>query len=386
MPLSKTFIPDFIPAMKTPALLLALLASATALVAADPIKVGEFACLTGKDATFGQSQHKGIQLALEELNAAGGVLGRPFELITEDNQSKPGESATIAKKLLSRDKVIAILGEVTSGRSLEVAPLAQREKIPMIATGATNPKVTQTGNYIFRVCFIDDFQGTVMAKFALSDLKAKKVATLTSVSSAYSVGLAKFFKETFVAGGGTVVAEQKFNEGDKDFRAQLTAIKAANVDAVFVPGYYTEAALIARQARSLGLNVPLFGGDGWESEKLLEIGGEALNGTYYSTHFTPENKDPRVAEFVKKFKERWSGETPDAYAALGYDALYILADSIKRSGGTDGAKLREAIGATKAFSGASGVTTINAERNASKPATIITVAEGKLKFHKTVAP
>ena len=377
--------------MKTPALLLLALSLSNGLalapaLAAAPIKIGEFACLTGKDATFGQSQHKGIVLALEEINAAGGVLGRPIEVISEDNQSKAGESATVAKKLLSRDKVVAILGEVTSGRSLEVAPLAQGAKIPMIATGATNAKVTQTGNYVFRVCFIDDFQGTVMAKFALTDLKAKKVATLTSVSSAYSVGLAKVFKETFVAGGGTVVAEQKFNEGDKDFRAQLTAIKAAGVDAVFVPGYYTEAALVARQARSLGLTMPLFGGDGWESEKLLEIGGDALNGTFYSTHFTPENKDPAVTAFVAKFKARWNNETPDAYAALGYDALQVLVDAIRRTGGTEGPKLREAIAATRNFSGASGVTTLDKDRNASKPATIITIKDGKLAFHKTVAP
>ncbi len=368
------------------ALALGCVIGAVSLHAADTIKVGEFACLTGKDATFGQSQHKGIQLALEELNAAGGVLGKKIELITEDNQSKSGESATVAKKLLSREKVIAILGEVTSGRSLEVAPLAQGAKIPMIATGATNAAVTQKGNYVFRVCFIDDFQGTVMAKFAKEDLKAKKVATLTSVSSAYSVGLAKVFKEFFVAGGGTVVAEQKFNEGDKDFRAQLTAIKAANVDAIFVPGYYTEAALVARQARSLGITQPLFGGDGWESEKLLEIGGDALNGSYYSTHFTPENKDAAVTTFVKKFKARWSNETPDAYAALGYDALYVLVDSIKRAGTTDGTKLRDAIAATKNFSGASGVTTLDKDRNASKPATIIAVKDGKLAFHRTVAP
>jgi branched-chain amino acid transport system substrate-binding protein len=369
--------------MKNHVLFLIALALSVGAAAAEPIKVGEFACLTGKDATFGQSQHKGIQLALEELNAAGGVLGRPFDLITEDNQSKPGESATVAKKLLSRDKVVAILGEVTSGRSLEVAPLAQSAKIP---TGATNAKVTQTGSYIFRVCFIDDFQGVVMAKFAKEDLKAAKVATLTSVSSAYSVGLAKVFKETFVASGGTVVVEQKFNEGDKDFRAQLTAIKASGAEAVFVPGYYQEAALVARQARSLGLTMPLFGGDGWESEQLLKIGGESLNGTYYSTHFTPENKDAAVAEFVKKFKARWNGEIPDAYAALGYDALYVLADSIKRAGSTEGPKLREAIAATKNFAGASGVTTLDKDRNASKPATIIAIADGKLKFHKTVAP
>jgi branched-chain amino acid transport system substrate-binding protein len=367
-------------------LLFALAATSAALTAQETIKVGEFACLTGKDATFGQSQHKGILLALEELNAAGGVLGKKIELISEDNQSKPGESATAAKKLLSREKVIALLGEVTSGRTLEVAPLAQGAKIPLIATGATNPAVTQRGDYVFRVCFIDDFQGTVMAKFALNDLKAKKVATLVSVSSAYSVGLAKFFKETFVAGGGTVVAEQKFGEGDKDFRAQLTAIKAANVDAIFIPGYYTEAALIALQARSLGLTVPLFGGDGWESEKLLELGGAALNGSYYSTHFTPENKDPAVAVFVKKFKARWKDETPDAFAALGYDALYVLVDAIKRAGTTAGPALRNALAATKNFPGASGITTLDKDRNASKPATIITVKDGKLEFFKTVAP
>ncbi len=366
--------------------LLPLLGLAAIAHAADPIKIGEFACLTGKDATFGQSQNKGIKLAEEEINAAGGVLGRPIEVVVEDNQSKPGESATVAKKLLSRDKVVAILGEVTSTRSLEVAPLAQGAKIPMIATGATNAAVTQKGDYVFRVCFIDDFQGTVMAKFATEDLKAKKVATLTSVSSAYSVGLTKVFKESFIASGGTVVAEQKFNEGDKDFRAQLTTIKAAGVDAIFVPGYYTEAALIARQARSLGITQPLFGGDGWESEKLLEIGGDALNGSYYSTHFTPENKDAEVVKFVEKFKKRWSNETPDAYAALGYDALYVLVAAIKRAGGTEEPALRDAIAATTNHSGASGVTTINKERNASKPATIIAVKGGKLQFFKTVAP
>ena len=372
---------------RTALLLSALLTATTALHAAEsPIKIGEYASLTGKDATFGQSQHKGIVLAIEELNAAGGVLGRKLELVHEDNQSKPGESATVAKKLLARDKVVALLGEVASTRSLEVAPIAQAAKIPMISPAATNPKVTETGNYVFRVCFIDPFQGTVMAKFAKDDLKARKVATLFSVSNAYSVGLAKFFKETFVAGGGTVALEQRYNEGDKDFRAQLTAIKAAGVDAIFVPGYYTEAALVVRQARGLGMTIPFFGGDGWESEKLLEIGGEALNGCYYSTHFSPENKEPQVAKFVTQFKARWNGETPDAFAALGYDTAYVLVDAIRRAGGTDGPKLRDMLAATKNFSGASGTTTLDAERNASKAATIIAVKGGKLQFHKTVAP
>jgi branched-chain amino acid transport system substrate-binding protein len=352
----------------------------------DTIKVGEYASLTGKDATFGQSSHKGAVMAIEELNAAGGVLGKKLELISEDNQSKSGESATVAKKLVTRDKVIALLGEVASTRSLEAAPIAQDAKIPMISPAATNPAVTETGDYIFRVCFIDPFQGTVMAKFAQDELKAKKVAILTSVSNAYSVGLANFFRDTFTKGGGTVAVEQKYSEGDKDFRAQLTAIKAAGVEAVFVPGYYTEAALIVRQARDLGITVPFFGGDGWESEKLLEIGGAALNGCYYSTHFSPENREANVATFVQKFKTRWKNETPDAFAALGYDAAYVLVDAIKRAGTTEGPKLRDALAATRNFTGASGVTTIDDKRNATKGATIIAIKDGKLQFSKTVAP
>jgi branched-chain amino acid transport system substrate-binding protein len=363
------------------------LALAPALRAAEgPIKVGEYGSLTGKEATFGQSSHKGIVMAFEEINAAGGVLGRKLELVAEDNQTKPGESATVAKKLITRDKVVALLGEVSSGRSLEAGPIAQAARIPMIAPAATNPKVTEIGNYVFRVCFIDPFQGTVMAKFAQTDLKAKKVAIISSVSNAYSVGLAKFFRETFTKSGGTVAVEQKYSEGDKDFRAQLTAVKAAGVDAVFVPGYYTESALIVRQARDLGITVPFFGGDGWESDKLLEIGGDALNGCYYSTHFSPENRDASVAAFVTKFKARWNNETPDAFAALGYDAARVLADAIKRAGTTEGPKLRDAIAATKDFPGASGNTTIDKDRNASKGATIIAIRNGKLEFNKTVAP
>jgi branched-chain amino acid transport system substrate-binding protein len=354
--------------------------------AADPIKVGEYASLTGKEASFGQSSHKGLTLAFEEINAAGGALNRPIELLSEDNQTKPGESATAVKKLIARDKVVALVGEVASGRSLEAAPIAQASKIPMIAPAATNPKVTQTGNYIFRVCFIDPFQGTVMAKFAREDLKAGKVAILSSVSNAYSVGLAKFFRETFTAGGGKIVAEKNFSEGDKDFRAQLTAVKAAGVDAVFVPGYYTEAALIVRQARDLGIAVPFFGGDGWEAPQLLQIGGEALEGCYYSTHFSPENTDSVVQEFVKKFKARWNGETPDAFAALGYDTAYVLTAAIKRAGTTEGPKLRDALAATKNFAGVTGVTNIDANRDASKPAAILAIKGGKLSFFKTVAP
>ena len=363
-----------------------LLALPSCRRATDTIRVGEYASLTGKEASFGQSSHKGIVLAFEEINAAGGVLGQQIELIVEDNQTRPGESATAAKKLIAREKVIALLGEVASGRSLEAAPIAQAAKVPMIAPAATNPKVTETGDYIFRVCFIDPFQGTVMAKFAQDDLKAKRVAILSSVSNAYSVGLAKFFRETFTAGGGEVVAENNFSEGDKDFRAQLTAVKASGAEAVFVPSYYTEAALIVRQARDLGIDVPFFGGDGWEAPQLLQIGGEALEGCYYSTHFSPENEDPAVRSFVEKFRTRWNNETPDAFAALGYDAAYVLADALKRAGSTDGAKLRDALAATRDFEGVTGKTNIDANRDASKPAAILAIKGGKLTFFKTVAP
>jgi branched-chain amino acid transport system substrate-binding protein len=363
-----------------------LLALIPALRAADTIKVGEYASLTGKEAGFGQTSHHGVVLAIEEINAAGGVLGKKLELVYEDNQTKPGESATVVKKLISRDKVVALIGEVSSSRSLEAAPVAQQAKIPMIAPAATNPDVTKKGDYIFRVCFIDPFQGTVMAKFAQNDLKVKKVAIISSVSNAYSVGLAKFFRETFTKAGGAIAVEQKYSEGDKDFRAQLTAVKAAGVEAIFVPGYYTESALIVRQARDLGLTMPILGGDGWEDEQLLKIAGDALNGCYYSTHFSAENNDPAVAAFVGKYKKRWNNEVPGAFSALGHDAIYVLVDAIKRAGDTAGPKLRDALAKTKDVPGASGTTTLDKDRNASKPATIIAIKDGKLQFHKTVAP
>jgi branched-chain amino acid transport system substrate-binding protein len=366
---------------------LAAMAAALSIArAAEPIKIGEYASLTGKEAGFGQTSHHGVVLAIEQINAAGGVLGRPLELAYEDNQTKSGESATAAKKLISRDKVIALIGEVSSTRSLEAAPVAQKYHVPMIAPAATNPEVTKKGNYIFRVCFIDSFQARVIAKFALQDLKAKRVAVLSSVSNAYSLGLAKYFTEAFTAGGGTIVVEKSFSEGDKDFRAQLTAVKAENIDAVFVPSYYTEAALIVRQGRDLGITVPFFGGDGWEDEQLLKIGGDAMNGCYYSTHFSAQNTDPRVQKFVADYEKRWDGEQPGAFSALGYDAVHVLVDAIKRAGTTESAKLRDALAETKNLDGVTGRTTLDEDRNASKPATIIAVRNGKTEFLKTVAP
>jgi len=246
--------------------------------------------------------------------------------------------------------------------------------------------VTQIGNYIFRVCFIDPFQGTVMAKFAKDTLKIHRVAMLTSVSSAYSVGLAKYFKERFLADGGEIAIEQKFTEGSKDFAAQLTAIKAANVEGIFVPGYYTEAALIARQARELAMTMPLFGGDGWEAPELITIGGAAVEGCYYSTHYSPQVDTPIVTAFVARFGARYGGQVPDAMAALGYDSAKVMIDAIRRAGSTDGAAIRDALATTKDYEGVTGTTTIDKDRNATKAAVIIAVKDGKFKFLESVAP
>ncbi|MGH7946697.1 MAG: ABC transporter substrate-binding protein [Opitutaceae bacterium] len=351
----------------------------------DTIRIGEFASLTGKEATFGQASHRGSLLAVEEINAAGGLLGRQIELITEDDQSKSGEAATVVKKLISRDKVVAVVGEVASSRSLEAAPICQHAKIPMISPSSTAPDVTATGDYIFRVCFIDPFQGTVMARFAKDTLMLRKVALLTSVSNAYSVGLARYFKERFAADGGTVALEQRYSEGEKDFRAQLTAIKAAAVDGVFVPGYYTEAALICRQARDLGLAVPLFGGDGWESPELIQVGGKAVEGAYFVTHYSPENSDPFVSAFNERFRQRW-GNVSDTLTGLGYDAVMMLADGIKRAGTTENARLRNAIASTRNFKGVTGTISLDARRNPTKSAVILVVKDGRFQFVESISP
>jgi len=342
--------------------------------AADAINIGEFASLTGGTASFGQSSHKGTQLAIDEINAAGGVLGRPLNLITEDDQSKAGEPSSILQKLINNDHVVAILGEIASSRSLEGAPIAQSNQIPMISPGSTNPKVTQVGDYIFRICFLDEFQGKITARYSLDTLHAKTAAILTDVKQDYSTGLAEFFKLNFTTGGGKIVSEKSYSSGDKDFRAQLTEIKSAKPDVIFVPGYYNEVAPIAIQSRQLGIKSPMIGGDGWDSPDLVRIGGRALEGNFFSNHFTPNDSTPTVHNFVAKYQAKY-GDIPDAMAALGYDSAKILADAIRRAGSTGGPALRQAIAATKNFAGVTGTITINAQRNADKSAVIIGIRE-----------
>lgn len=350
------------------------------------IKIGEYASLTGPTATFGQSAHKGLTLALNEVNAAGGVLGKKIELVTEDDQSKPEEARTAVLKLIRQNDVVAVIGEMASSRSLAAAPEAQRAKIPMISPGSTNPQVTQVGDYIFRVCFIDPFQGGTMARFAIDDLEVKKVAVLVDVKNDYSVGLAEFFVKKFKELGGEVLAQESYTEGDTDFRAQLTKIRELEPEALYIPGYYTEVGLIAQQARELGIDVPLLGGDAWDSSVTLELGKDAVNNSYFTNHYSADDPDPQVRDFIKKFQDTYGGETPEAMAVLGYDAGKLIADAIKRAGKAEPEAIRNAIAATKGFPGVTGSITINEQRNAEKPIVILKIEDQKIKFVKRIEP
>ena len=352
---------------------------------ADKIVIGNFGSMTGAEATFGISTRDGIILAVEEYNKAGGLLGKQIELKSYDNQGKPEEARLSVEKLINVDNVVAVLGEVASTRSLAAAPVAQQYKVPMISPSSTNPLVTQKGDYIFRVCFIDPFQGEVMAKFAFNSLKLKKAAILRDSKSDYSMGLANYFIKTFEALGGTVIADEKFVSGDVDFKAQLTSIKNKKPEFIFIPGYYTEVGLIARQAREQGLKVPLMGGDGWDSDKLTEIGGESVNGSYFSNHYTVEDPRPEVQNFIKNYEVRF-GTKPDALAASGYDAARVLFEAITRAKSIAGDKIRDQIAATKDFNGATGIITINEKRDATKSAVVLQVVGKVFKFVESVKP
>ena len=349
------------------------------------IKIGEVDPLTGGVSQFGIGCHQGFVLAFEEINAEGGILGQKIELVTEDDQSKPGQSATAVRKLITQDKVVALVGDATSSATLEAAPIAQADKIPMITPTATNPRITEVGDFIFRVCFLDEFQGRVLARFAREKLKAQKIFTLTDVKQDYSIDLLKFFKEEFTKLGGTIVGEQSYSTGDTDFRAQLTPIRVAKPDAVFVPGYYQEVALIVKQARQIGLTMPFIGCDGWANQTLLAIGGKAVDGCFFTNHFSPDDQSPIVKSFVTKYQEKY-GVLPDTFSALGYDAARLLADAIKRAGSSDPQAIRDALAKTAGFQGVTGEISLDANRNASKPGLIVTVKQGKFEIAEKIAP
>jgi branched-chain amino acid transport system substrate-binding protein len=363
--------------------------AAPAAAVGDVIVLGHVGSLTGAEATFGDSTEKGLKLAVEDANEKGGVKGKRIELKTYDDQGKPEEAAVASTRLVVNDHASILIGEVASRRSLAMAPIADEHKVPMITPASTNPKVTKDGDrvrpYVFRVCFIDPFQGTVMAKFARETLKLSRVAVLRDVGNDYSVGLADYFLTRFKELGGAIVDDQSYKAGDQDFKAQLTAIKGKKPDGIYVPGYYTDVALIARQARELGLRQPLMGGDGWDSAKLFEIGGRALDGCYYSNHYSPDDPSPRIQAFVSRFKAKY-GAVPDTMAALGFDAGLVAVDAMTRAKDLGGPAIRDAIEATRDFPGVTGTITIDADHDAAKAAVVLAIQGGAAKWVATVKP
>jgi branched-chain amino acid transport system substrate-binding protein len=359
--------------------------SATPAPPSDTILVGEYGSLTGSEATFGQSTDNGIQLAIEEINTAGGVKDKKLVVKVYDDQGKTQEAGNAVLRLITQDKAVAILGEVSSSLSLAGGRVAQQNNVPMITPSSTNVTVTEIGDKVFRVCFTDDFQAYAVATFAAENLKAKKVAVLYDQGSAYSKGLKDAFGSTFTAAGGAVATEQAYKAGDADFSAQLTAIRDAKPDAIFVPGYYTDVANIAVQVQKLGIKAPLLGGDGWDSAELAKIAGPAIEGAYYSNHYAVQEPRPEVKAFVDAYKARFGAE-PDGLAALGYDAARILADAMKRAPDLSGGALATAIAQTKDFAGVTGRISIDEKRNASKPAVIVQMQQGKPVFVAQVYP
>ncbi|WP_145091591.1 ABC transporter substrate-binding protein [Sporomusa sp. KB1] len=373
-------------------LITGVLAGCGGMSSSNEIKIGVLNEMTGGNATMGTSSANGAKMAIKEANAKGGVLGKQIKAIVADNKSEPSEAANAMTKLATQDKVVAITGMFASSNAIAASSVAEASKIPFLAVGATNPKVTvdektnKVKDYTFRVCFIDPFQGTVGANFVLNTLQLKKAVILVDNSSDYSKGLAAFFKDAFTKGGGTILAEEAYLQKDQDFKTILTKVKALNADILYVPGYYEEVGKIVKQAREMGITVPLVGGDGWDSPKLVEIGTPAaLDNTYFTNHYSVDDTSAESKAFVEAYKKEY-GQAPDALAVLGYDAANVLIDAIKRANSTEPAKIREALAATKDFMTVTGSTTLNATHDAVKNAVIIEMKDGKQMFKATVKP
>ncbi len=352
---------------------------------ASEIPIGVYLALTGPEASFGNASAQGIKLAAEEINGSGGVLGRKIRLLIEDDQGKAEEAASVVTKLITSDNVPAILGENSSNQSLAAAPICQSNKVPMISVSSTNPAVTKKGDFIFRVCFTDPYQGKALATFVTNTLKAKTAGVLVDRKNDYSVGLAEYFSKEFAALGGKVVAEQSYSGGDTEFRPQLVAVRSAKPDIIFIPGFYTEAGQIAIQARDLGIRAPFVGGDGWDSPTVIQIGGKSVDNTYFSDHYFVGDPRPLVQRFVSEIRKR-SGKDPEANSALGYDAMQILAMGIRKAGSLDRQKIRDAIAATTDYQGVSGTITMGPTRDPIKPVAIIKIENGKMNFAGWVKP
>lgn len=357
----------------------------------DTIKVGLNYELSGNAASYGTDLSDGVEMALEEINANGGILGKQIEVVKMDNTSDSAEAANISTRLITRENVVTILGPATSGNTKGAIPPAQQNKVPLVSASATADDVTVDSNgnvreYIFKTCFSDSYQGVTMANFAYNDLGNTKAAILTENTSDYSIGITNSFKEEFSSLGGTVVAEEAYQSKETDFRAVLTNIRASNPDVILVPGYYEEVGLIIRQARELGLNVPVLGGDGYDSPDILDLAGaEALNDVYYSNHYSPMDTAEDVVAFRETFKEKFNRE-PGAFHAMGYDLGYFFADAVERAGEATPEKIRDAMAATVDFAGITGSFSFDEFNNPIKAVTILELVDGQPTFLKKLEP
>ena len=346
--------------------------------------------MTGALAAVAKQTVNGINLAIKQTNEQGGVLGKQIKLIIADNKSEPSESANAITKLIKNDNVKLVFGSVASSNVLATVQIAHDSKIPLITATATNPSVTmeqdQVRPYVFRTCFIDPFQGEVMANFAAKSLQAKNAVMYIDSSSDYSKGLAKIFAEKFIANGGIIIGEESFLQKDQDFKSTLTKIKAINPDVVFIPAYYEEVGKIIRQAREIGIKSQLIGTDGWDDPKLIEIAGlSAVEGTFFSNHYSPQDQDPKVVEFVKAYKAEYNQE-PSALAVLGYDCALVVIDAIKRAGSDDPEKIRQALEETKKLQITTGLLSIDNNHNPIKSAVVVEIKNGQQIFKEKINP
>lgn len=358
--------------------------------AGDTLKIGHYGSLTGAEATFGRSTDEGIRLAVKEVNERGGVdLGGKkvkVSLTSEDTESKSEKAGDVVRKLIDRDKVVAVLGEVASSSSLEGAPVCQRAKVPTITPSSTNTEVTKVGDYVFRVCFTDPFQGYAGAKFAYEELKVRKIALLVDKASAYADQLSSEYGKAFESMGGQVVATVDYTKGEKDFNARLTSLRDKGCELIFIPGYYTDVANVLIQARALGMKMPIMGGDGWDSEDLAKNAGDALEGCFYTNHYAPDNPSPEITAFLAAYGKEYNGKVPDGLAALGYDAANVLFAAMERAGTTQGQAVRDQIAKTTSHKGVTGSITINEQRDAVKPIVVLERKGGKWVFRAQVNP
>lgn len=353
------------------------------------IRLGVNAEITGSKPTVGDSCKKAAELLAAQVNQGGGLkVGDkkyPIKLYIEDNEDKAESAAAVAQKLISQNNVLAIIGPNASGNAIPAARICEDAKVIMVTPWSTNPKTTEGKKFVFRACFIDDFQGQVMAKFARQNLKAKTAAVLYDVASEYNKGIAEFFKKYFEAAGGKVVAFQSYTKDDKDFSSQLTIIKGANPDVLFLPNYYNEVPLQAQQARRLGITCPFIGSDSWGSEELLRLGAKDLEGSYFSTHYAPDIATPKAQKFIRDYETKY-GKKPDDVAALTYDAGHLLCAAIIWAGSLDRKKVRDALATIQKFEGVTGKMNFKNLCDPIKSAVILQIKDGKFKYYATVEP